>query len=51
LQFALASSDTDPDYGMNTPGYFCLDTVVPEPATVLLLGLGTLFAVRHRGRR
>ncbi len=51
LQFALTSSDMDPEYGMNTPGYFALDTVVPEPATVLLLGLGTLFALRHRGRR
>jgi hypothetical protein len=27
LRFALSSSDTG-DFGMNTPGYFCLDTVV-----------------------
>jgi hypothetical protein len=51
LQFTLTSSDMDPDYGMNTPGYFCLDTIVPEPATVLFLGLGTLFALHRRGRR
>jgi hypothetical protein len=43
LQFALESSDTGA-FGMNTPGYFCLDTVVPEPATLLLLGCGALFA-------
>jgi hypothetical protein len=32
------------DYGMKTPGYFALDTVVPEPATLLLLGCGALCA-------
>ncbi len=43
LQFALDSSDIGA-FGMNTPGYFCLDTVVPEPATLLLLGCGALCA-------
>jgi hypothetical protein len=47
LQFTLDSSDTG-DWGMNTPAYFCIDTVVPEPATILMLGLGALFAVRGR---
>ena len=47
LEFALDSSDTGA-FGMNTPGYFCLDTIVPEPTTVLLLGLGGLFARRGR---
>jgi len=49
LQFTLASSDTGA-FGMNTPAYFCVDTVVPEPATIFLLGLGALVAT-YRGRR
>ncbi|NLF32535.1 MAG: DUF4465 domain-containing protein [Planctomycetes bacterium] len=51
LQFALASSDVG-RYGMNTPGYFAMDelTVLPEPATALLMVTGVL-ALRRRGRR
>ena len=29
LEFALSSSDTG-DFGMNTPAYFCLDTLIPS---------------------
>lgn len=29
LEFALSSNDIDPVYGMNTPAYFCLDTIIP----------------------
>jgi hypothetical protein len=47
LLFALDSSDTGL-FGINTPGYFCVDTVVPEPATALLLGLGALCAIWRR---
>ena len=39
LEFSLSSSDMG-SFGMNTPGYFALDTVVPEPATIVLLALG-----------
>jgi hypothetical protein len=41
LEFSLSSSDTG-GFGMNTPAYFAMDdlTIVPEPATLLLLGLG-----------
>jgi len=48
LQFVLDSSDAE-TYGINTPAYFCLDTIVPEPATILLLGLGALVAIRRTG--
>ena len=42
MEFSLSSSDTG-DYGMNTPAYFAIDNVVPEPASLMLLTLGTLF--------
>jgi hypothetical protein len=46
LEFSLSSSDSG-NYGMNTPGYFALDSV-PEPATLALLALGGIAAIRRR---
>jgi len=42
MEFSLSSSDVG-DFGMNTPAYFAIDNVVPEPATLMLLAVGTLF--------
>jgi len=39
LEFSLSSSDVG-SYGMNTPAYFALDTIVPEPSTLVLLAVG-----------
>ena len=47
LEFLLSSSDTGM-FGMNTPAYFAMDTVVPEPATVILLSFGGLLLRRER---
>ncbi len=47
LEFSLSSSDTGV-WGMNTPAYFVIDTIVPEPATILLLGAGGLMFRRRR---
>jgi hypothetical protein len=44
LEFGMSSTDNDPVWGMNTPGYFVMDSiVVPEPAGLVLLGLGAGF--------
>ncbi len=45
LEFSLSSSDVG-SYGMNTPAYFALDTIVPEPGTLVLLALGGLLLGR-----
>lgn len=39
LEFSLSSSDVG-GFGMNTPAYFSMDTIVPEPSTLALLALG-----------
>ena len=48
LEFALSSSDKG-SFGMNTPAYFAMDTVVPEPTTIALFGLGSIMLRRRRG--
>ena len=50
LSFSLSSSDVG-EYGMNTPAYFAMDTVIPEPAGLALLAAGGLAALRRRRRR
>jgi len=53
LEFALSSTDNHPEYGMNTPALFAVDSVttVPEPSAVALTasgGLGLLLWCRRR---
>ena len=49
VTFSLSSSDNDPQWGMNSPGYFAMDTVMPEPTTCLLLlaGAGLIMGRRR----
>jgi hypothetical protein len=50
LEFGLSSSDVG-SYGMNTPAYFALDTIVPEPGTLVLLVLGGLLLRRKASNK
>jgi hypothetical protein len=50
VEFNLSSSDNGA-FGMNTPGYFVIDTVVPEPASVTLMGIGAVSLILKRRRR
>ena len=50
LEFSLSSSDVG-SYGMNTPAYFALDTVVPEPGTLVLLAVGGVLLRRKALRK
>ncbi|MDA7950081.1 MAG: DUF4465 domain-containing protein [Pirellulaceae bacterium] len=59
LSFELTSTDNDPTWGINTPTYFAMDNLsfepVPEPSTVLLLGIGILgmagFSINQRKKK
>lgn len=50
LEFSLSSSDMG-SYGMNTPGYFAMDTVVPEPGTLALLAAGFVLVIRKSSNK
>jgi len=50
LEFSLSSSDIG-SFGMNTPGYFAMDTVVPEPGTLALVAASFVLLVRKSSNK
>ena len=50
LEFSLSSSDVG-SFGMNTPAYFALDTIVPEPGTMALLAAGFILLTRKSSNK
>jgi hypothetical protein len=50
LEFSLSSSDNDPVWGMNTPAYFAMDTLLPAPSGLAVLALGAAAVLRRRRR-
>jgi hypothetical protein len=51
VEFSLSSTDNSPEYGMYTPAYFVIDTVVPEPGTLALLVVAAVIGMRRRTPR
>jgi len=47
MEFSLSSSDAGA-WGMNTPAYFALDTIISEPATMMLVGVGGIILFWRR---
>ncbi len=52
LSFGLESTDVG-EFGINTPAYFAIDNlvVVPEPTSLILIGVGAGATLRRRARR
>lgn len=54
LEFSVSGSDMVIGDGysyLNTPSYFAIDTVVPEPVSIMLLGVGCMFVRKRRNSK
>jgi hypothetical protein len=49
VEFNLSSSDSG-QFGMNTPGYFVIDTVIPEPASAVMMSIAAVSLILKRRR-